>query len=56
MRAKTLINYKRYGHVTAFILIEVHELMEAYKVIENAGILYLCFTKYSSEEKLLKIG
>ena len=30
--------------------------MEAYKVIENTGILHLCFARYSNDEKLLKIG
>jgi len=30
--------------------------MEAYKVLENAGLLYLCFARYSNDEKLLKIG
>ncbi|XP_065917076.1 uncharacterized protein [Dysidea avara] len=30
--------------------------MEAYKVIESSGFTYLCFARYSNEDKLLKIG
>ena len=25
-------------------------------MVENAGLLYLCFARYSNDEKLLKIG